>query len=646
MWDQRGGYVLPYSDWEGNRTGYYRVRFKTVTPGAGKYKGPSDTPVQIYFPTTFVHTWRDYLESPKHSAVVITEGEKKAACASKKGLATIAIGGVDCWRDGETGALHPDIAKIEWKDRPVVLAFDADFATNDHVRNALIGLGRELLERGADVKRVSIPSPDPTVKVGLDDFLKEHGIEGWGELDLEHVDELLLRLEEYSRRYVFVPEREVSIYDLTKPHAKPMSLTAWKTMRAVDNIKPAKAKQKKVVLANEYVESKLRLEAEGVRLVPGEGAMVDGYVNRWAPRGCEPWPEKVEDSEVAQFLELMDFLFGEHHDRREWFLDWLAYPLQNPGTKLYSATFLHSNVHRLGKSLTTDTIAAIYGMQNVSHIKAESFDEKFNGWVESEFVVVDELGTGSTARALGREVRKVITSETLPVEYKYKDPYEAKLYCNVMLCSNYPDSIDINFGEGRMFVHRIVATEPKPKPWYRAYRLYFLGDKMQSPYTDGLRKLYRWLLQRDLSNFYPQDDALETSDLREAIVLTKKDFEHWLAEEVVCEPDAFSERVHEHTNTYHEGCDLFDKDQIILQYLHDRKQSISVKQATIALQKHPGIAAACSNGGEPKRLTVRPNGKGITGRASVCATRSSIRWSWSARQSSGRRPGSSVSSMF
>lgn len=84
------GYVIPYFTLYGRSEPFYRVRLFDHTP---KYKQPKDSPSYIYYPPEFL------ARAKKSPYVIVTEGEKKAALATKLGFPTCALAGVDAWRN-------------------------------------------------------------------------------------------------------------------------------------------------------------------------------------------------------------------------------------------------------------------------------------------------------------------------------------------------------------------------------------------------------------------------------------------------------------------------------------------------------------------------------------------------------------------
>jgi hypothetical protein len=84
------GYVIPYWNIYGRAVAHYRVR---LFDSEVRYRSPKDAPNHLYFP-------RGFLAAAKGGGIIyLTEGEKKAALATKLGYPTIGLGGVDSWRN-------------------------------------------------------------------------------------------------------------------------------------------------------------------------------------------------------------------------------------------------------------------------------------------------------------------------------------------------------------------------------------------------------------------------------------------------------------------------------------------------------------------------------------------------------------------
>jgi hypothetical protein len=175
--------VIPYFDAGGADTGY--VRLKPDGPrlaGADrkpvKYEAPKGECPRAYFPPGGATA---QALGDREEAVIVTEGEKKAAKADEEGFACIGISGVWSWcKKGRQ--LLDDLAALAWEGRRVYAVFDSDAAENENVRLAARELAAALGARGAVVKVVFLPAAPDGGKVGLDDYLVAGGADALRDL--------------------------------------------------------------------------------------------------------------------------------------------------------------------------------------------------------------------------------------------------------------------------------------------------------------------------------------------------------------------------------------------------------------------------------------------------------------------------------
>ena len=206
-------YVIPYRDVKGNFVPFYRVR---ALNRARRYYQVHDTVNHVYYPKGFVHA----LDTTNpHNYVIITEGEKKAACATKLGFPSIAFGGVDSWRSrllvlpegtqlipapGISGDVHarlPDgyLSSLRTIDNAgfaegfsdfidiaversltVVVVYDTDEEgiISEEVQRAAARLGFELRYQGIPITKIRqlvLPTTGKGLKTGLDDYIRLRG---------------------------------------------------------------------------------------------------------------------------------------------------------------------------------------------------------------------------------------------------------------------------------------------------------------------------------------------------------------------------------------------------------------------------------------------------------------------------------------
>jgi hypothetical protein len=112
------------------------------------------------------------LRDPSYG-LVLTEGETRSLAGVVRDLPVISITGVDCGQ--VNGKLHPDLAAVEWRGRPLFLGFDSDVSRKDGPRLAIAKLAGLLRAQGAEVFQTAIPPAPDGSKQGLDDLLARYG---------------------------------------------------------------------------------------------------------------------------------------------------------------------------------------------------------------------------------------------------------------------------------------------------------------------------------------------------------------------------------------------------------------------------------------------------------------------------------------
>jgi hypothetical protein len=192
------GILFPYY-WPGEpQPVSYRLRRDHPEPVQGKdgalkpdrkYLGAPGALNRLYIPPGVTAQHLADVKTP----VAVAEGEKKALAlwrlanheSSQPRFIPVAIPGVWNWRGtiGKTGGPNgerldikgpiADLSRIAWNGRTTFIIFDSNVHTNDSVKWARKGLGRELVSRAANVKLVNLPE-DCGVN-GIDDFLAAWG---------------------------------------------------------------------------------------------------------------------------------------------------------------------------------------------------------------------------------------------------------------------------------------------------------------------------------------------------------------------------------------------------------------------------------------------------------------------------------------
>jgi len=524
--EERAGILIPYFTVDGKvRDDIFRVRYLEDPSGGfipkkpAKYGQPAGSPVAAYFPPdglmmTYIKTpWSRILKNV-NEPLYITEGEFKAASGVIHGFPTIGLGGVYSFQQSKRGIdFLPELEEVEWKERRVYVVYDSDIVSKPEVQQALNVLCAKLTERGAVPKVVRLPSSvyGSAKKYGLDDFLVERGAKAFKAL-VESAEEYgpARELYELNERFAFVPKFGTAIDFQPKDRRDPYQIVPIILLVNGQYIIGSVIEGKKVTpLTKAWLMWPHRREIAGVDYAPGEQSFIDeDYYNTWRGWGCQS-----EQGDVKPILALVERLIPQK-DRRMWFLKWLAYPLQHPGTKLLSASVLWGLEPGTGKSFIGYVMGDIYG-QNFIEIGTDELHSKFNTWARSkQFAMVDEaVETRTSIRETSSALKKLITQEKIQINEKYRPQYELRDTINYYFTSNQPHCLQLDDGDRRYFIHRV---ESKPLTKVEAAEL----DKWRK---DGGALAFFWYLLHNvkIDDFDPNGHAFQTDDKVEMIDAAK-----------------------------------------------------------------------------------------------------------------------------
>lgn len=514
---------------------FFRIRYleskkniETASKKEVRYAQLPDTLPCVYFPRFPTLDWAETCLDTS-TAIVFTEGELKAAKAVKEGFPTVGLGGVHNWRALDKGVewVH-SLEYIRLLRRNVYLCFDSDYRTNPAVCAALRGFGEELVRRGAFVRIVSLPdlSEEKDGKTGLDDFLVAEGRHC-----ADSFEELLKRSEPFGLWrplwhfndtfcYIRNPGLIIDQEELTKtsPEAFKGHLAAHVQYAERTLKEDGTFSNKPVSAADRWIKWPYRNEAERLTYAPGQGRFVEEkgkrLYNIWPGWGVEP----VRGA-VKPFLALVDHLFQEADEgAKDWFLKWCAYPLQNPGVKMFSCAVFHGITHGTGKSLIGYTLGKIYG-QNFSEISKVDLNNSFNEWAEAKQFAMGDDVTGSNKRDDADFLKKLITQLELRVNRKYLPSYTVPDCINYFFTANHPDSFFLEDSDRRFFIHEVLA-EPR-EPLFYAHYAQWLNRKK------GASFVFQYLLDLDLKGFNPAAPAFSTAAKERMIATVQSDLGEW-----------------------------------------------------------------------------------------------------------------------
>ncbi len=576
--EARASYRIPYFDIKGNRIAYSRVRFlenrkKTrfsgskSKAGSFRYSQPFNSSPHIYFPPLM--DWQKIARDPSYT-IVITEGEKKAAAACKLGIPCIALGGVYGYRSSKRlQELIPEFYQVVWKKRRVDICYDADVMMKAEVRAALGGLSYTMSEE-LYPKKINFIFLDAEVagdKTSLDDYLVSHGEKEFWKLP-RHPYRLNSKIQTLNGEVAYVT-RAMAYYDIAekkffKNFAHVREAFANRGEEIVDGTKTSQ-------VIDLWNKSPNRRTFKNVEYRPGEDEVSsDNIFNFW-----EPPKVRSRRGDPKIWLDLV------HHVMRkpvyaEWFLKWLAYPVQNLGAKLFTAMFVYSDQQGTGKTFVVDPIMKyVYGENNFYSLDNDDLQSTFNGYADrSQFVVTNEIYLSDLRdrRMMMGKLKDMITREKVTVNEKFQPKVSRYDHCNYYLTSNHADALHLEPNDRRF----MVIEGPNEKLATSTYRE--LDDWVRNRNGASIVKHY---LENsvDLSGFNEKSEAMRTP-WRDQIIALSKDVFYEFAERIIENPDPL--RI---AGGFQEDLMLYRADDILrafeIQYPRYRYSMTTMKMARL-----------------------------------------------------------------
>lgn len=596
------GFKLSYFDIQGKQLPMFRYRYFETSGAFGvkvnKYSQPTGTAPEIYLPRIGEANWQEIASDASHPIAII-EGELKAASLTKHGVPTIGLGGIFNFARKKHGVeFLPSLEIFNWVGREVHIVTDSDIATNIEIRRAANRLAKLLTERGATVRIVEVPV-EGNAKVGADDFIHAHGIEKFKKL-MENAPlwENMRGLHELSEQISYVKSPSC-IAVLSKDENSDVELL---TVRVARDERFANLFYRdelgKLKPAFPHWFKHMRVDVAGIDYDPAQPRITDdNKLNLYRGMGCKPCK-----GDVTLFLELMAYLFPDPV-QREWLLCWIAYPLQHPGTKLYTAVVLFSRFQGVGKSLLGMILRKIYGAHNCSIIDQSALESSFTGWSKGKLMVFGEEITGGSGRQQADRLKNMVTGHTISTNVKYQPELELPNLINFFLTTNHPDAFHMEGGGDRRYAVFEIESKPQPPDWYQRYDKWVHAKGDEDTLTPAV---YQYLLDKGLGTFNPRGHAIETRAKHRMIEASRSQVEQWCVD-LLEQPDSvlrFGDvKIHG---------SLFTTERLLQIYSHGERTSLSAKGMAAALRKAgfsqiangEAVDIPCSSQNAPRRVRL------------------------------------------
>lgn len=226
---------------------------------------------------------------------------------------------------------------------------------------------------------------------------------------------------------------------------------------------------------------------------------------------------KPKSGDCRPIVELALHLLGNDETLFPWFMDWLAYPLQNTGFKMPTAIIVHGD-EGSGKNLFFEGIMLrIYGRYG-RVVGQHQLEDKFNDWLSCLlFAVCDEVLSQQERRHLKGSLKALVSGEEISINGKFQPLRKEKNHVNLVFLSNelQPNALDAS--DRRYCV--IWTPQKRDQLFYQ--RVVHCRDH------GGLEAFYAELMERDLSDFDPFAPPPTSEAKADLIDLGRTSAERW-----------------------------------------------------------------------------------------------------------------------
>lgn len=251
------------------------------------------------------------------------------------------------------------------------------------------------------------------------------------------------------------------------------------------------------------------------------------YANSYRGLPLEPDDTLThEDAYVAArpIIDLIVHLCNGDFEDVDWLLNWLAIPLQKPGTKLDTAVIFHGRTQGAGKSLFFGRVmSAIYGQYALT-LGQSQLETQYNDWVDGKlWAIFEEIFTGNDRYQNISMVKQLITGEELYINKKFMSGWRQENFVNCVFLSNELMPLAIESDDRRMFV-----VTPKSKcPQQLAIAV---GQAVKDPSKTMIKAFLQYLLTKDTSTQSAHDEARMTQAKKDLITIASSSWERFINE--------------------------------------------------------------------------------------------------------------------
>lgn len=221
-----------------------------------------------------------------------------------------------------------------------------------------------------------------------------------------------------------------------------------------------------------------------------------------------PTPPSVGTDEdlrlLDKWLKVAEWVFGGKDGPDEalglkpfdWFMNWLAYQVQNPGAKMKTCLVVRGS-HGTGKNTVFDPIVRLFGDYGTA-VGPQEIEDKYTAWASRKmFVLCDEAVSPEEQSKQKGRMKSLITGHYLLIERKFFDRHMEQNRLNFVFLSNELKAVKLEHGDRRYMVVQTPNRHPDP----RFYKGLGVGQLQQGFFGELMTLLLNWQIPPDFDEY-------------------------------------------------------------------------------------------------------------------------------------------------
>ena len=267
-------------------------------------------------------------------------------------------------------------------------------------------------------------------------------------------------------------------------------------------VSDADGKQKQIALGRWWLQHPQRRQFFGLRYLPGQGEVVDDYLNLW--RGFAVEPNAGSWALLRQHV--LDVLACGDQTVFDYIIKWAAWAVQNPDQPAEVALVFKGG-RGTGKGTFLRALKHLFGQHGLQITSPTHLTGRFNKHLRDCSLLFADEAIAPGDKVAESVLKGLITEPELMIEGKGIDVIQARNRLHIVMASNEDWVAPAGVDERRFAIFDVSGSKKGNLP-------YFASIKAEMD-NGGLEALLQDLLSVDLKGWHPRDSVPQTVALAE-----------------------------------------------------------------------------------------------------------------------------------